>query len=137
MTRILIIDDDQLSFTKAERYQGTHITQVLDREEFFKRLYNEPWDEVWIDHDLGDVVHTGRHVTRQIQQDILTATESTNVDRWFVITNNYARAATMVDDLKRCGFDARHVPQSALYSQLGVERTGHIKIDDVITFTVE
>lgn len=109
--RILVLDDQVIEVTNPEMAEH-EIVQVLDEDRFYTQLYNhDPWDEVWLDHDLGIQPHNGRMVTQMIawiHED--GSMPDPMVTQYRVISNNPVAGDTMVKDLQSCGFNVVRTP---------------------------
>jgi len=82
---------------------------------------SEPWDEVWLDHDLGDRVfvdsaeeETGAGVVRWI----LTQPERLKVAVFYVHSLNEPAAREMITKLQDAGYEARYCPWFDLVREL-------------------
>lgn len=100
MLRRLIIDDVRVFLEK----EGYETVTRLTAYEGLDSLYEEgPWDEVWLDHDLGWDNVTGTYVVDYILQ-MKRKGITPGVRQWYVHSANMLRGDIMYDNLKRHGF---------------------------------
>ena len=127
--RILVLDDDQIVVRAPESYyvdphdyREDEFVQTKDVPVFVHRFFREEWDEVWIDHDLGNLVPTGRTATHSINYHMLGADRKpVSNPKILITTMNVSAARTMADDLARAGLNVHIVPISFLNGQ-GISR---------------
>lgn len=110
---ILILDDNELIFgAPADYFVDPHdyrrdtIVQTACSETFWEQYYLGPrpcsaegWDEIWLDHDLGDPTDCGRFVTMIFAQQGFNGRHFPELFR--IISMNHAAAVAMVDDISR------------------------------------
>lgn len=125
--KILILDDNEIIFGAPEDFlidphdfREEYVVQVTHPYDFWKEFKKESWDEIWLDHDLGDSrMTTGRNVTRKIAEMVHQGFEFSSLFR--VITMNPSAAVSMMSDLRTSGVLVVQHPISAL-SHFGVSR---------------
>ena len=112
--RTLLVDDLRAFVTPRPAViarSSAVAVDVLIANEFL----GERFDEVWLDHDLGDA--TGADDTVMPVVDWLCeqadSGEQPNVGTVYVHTSNRAGADTIVRALERYGYDVKRVPAEA------------------------
>lgn len=117
--RILVLDDNEILRGEADPgfddYRDDVFIQTRNVKQFVDRFFRECWDQVWIDHDLGDPSQSGRTATKEIYKYIrgsgrkMLATPDIRVT-----TMNPSAAKTMLSDLEQCGLPCFYTPISGM-----------------------
>lgn len=123
--KILILDDNEIVFTAPESFMvDPHdfrldtIVQVARPSIFWEEYPMMEWDEVWLDHDLGNPKFNGRTVTKALAE--LGHEQGRLTPHFVVLTMNPSAANSMVSDLAPYA-SVRYAPISC-YRDCGVNR---------------
>lgn len=134
--RILILDDNEIIVDDPETYvvdpdpfKTDEILQVRGPVPFFRLLYDEPWDEVWLDGDLGDPSFSGQRATYLISEEFHMRRKVPTVGLWRIITMNTVAGPRMQSDLEGCGFKVVQTP-IFLFAAGGIRRGELIPLTD-------
>lgn len=131
--KILILDDQQIVFRAPESYfvdphdyRNDQIVQVSHPAYFWEEYeQGQPWDEIWIDHDLGLPGYSGEDVTREFKRRAFYG--ETFTAEVIVTTMNPHAAKRMMLDLNRFGDIRAAARPIGFLEPLGVSRApGHI-----------
>lgn len=95
MKQRLVIDDMRV-FRDVE---GVDTVHALDAFDGVRVLYSQPWDEVWLDHDMGYNNPTGSELIAYIERTYLRG-DGPEVGHWYVHTFNMVGAEVMMRTLK-------------------------------------
>lgn len=112
--KILVLDDQEIIRRAAEDYyvdphdyRKDEFTQTTDVKEFVELVFSGEWDEIWIDHDLGQGNITGRTATKDIYDQIGGLGRKLNGNPTFlIITMNPSAVNSMLSDLVMVGLPA-------------------------------
>lgn len=110
--RILFLDDN---YARGQSFLAQHPDAVwVEWADECIKLLSEPWDEVWLDHDLGGLTFVdpnrkdcGMEVVRHIvanQPDHLRTT------RFIIHSHNDEAAPLMAESLQSAGYDCIERP---------------------------
>jgi len=104
MYRILVIDDQRIfdpgKLSKASDLYVVHCT--TSDEGFVTLVTNQPWDEVWLDHDLGlDSTQNGYEMVMDVIDAIESEGAKLDVKQFWVHSMNPVGARRMVLALTR------------------------------------
>ncbi len=102
--KVLILDDNRVLMgmplkSGLQDYSTAYVVQPPSVTQFLNELYSCTWDEVWLDHDLGTGLHSGRTVTRTIQEHAIMWDNYPKVGIFLITTNNTEGAKYMFSDL--------------------------------------
>lgn len=102
--KILVLDDNELLFTAPASYfidphdyRTDTVVQVCHPDAFWDQYETDIWDEVWIDHDLGNPKFSGRDVTKRYGEMAHAGRKFT--EKIVIITMNPAVADNMGSDI--------------------------------------
>jgi len=136
--KILVLDDQEIIRSKpASHYVDAHdytkdeFEQFDDVQLFLDRLYDDVyWDEVWIDHDLGNKFgvqfSNGKHATYEI---LVNANEEypilPDVGMFRIISANAAVQGGMCSDIQMAGLQCEITPMYIMGSW-GISRGDYL-----------
>lgn len=112
--RILVIDDQRI-FKYFPRLReigaGDDVVHCDKSQDGLKLLYDEDWDEVWLDHDMGmDSDMNGTDLVNYIEQQIHSVeyglAPGPNVGRFVVHSANPVGRDRMIRTLQLLGYKA-------------------------------
>ena len=110
MRRRLVIDDVRV-FKPVEGMETVH---CLKAEEGLEQLYdNGPWDQVWLDHDLGWDHISGTYLVEMILWMKDDGIEP-EVDQWFVHSANMVSGDMMWRRLIQAGYPVMRVSAESM-----------------------
>lgn len=118
MSRVLLIDDLR-NFRPGMLAEGTDLRIARTSEEAFEilRAVND-WDEIWFDHDLGELPN-GRLDTTMGVLDYLAEKAfqgaPVNVGHVYVHTSNSVGRKQIMDSLRRYGYAATPVDAAKIF----------------------
>lgn len=108
MDKIIVIDDLR---NFRDRRPATMVRNSKDAVAFLTRVHGEHFDQLWLDHDLGEV--SGEKDTIMSVIDYLSEAAFNdnpfNVDLILVHTSNPVGAKQMLASLERYGYNAKRV----------------------------
>lgn len=133
--KILVLDDNEIIrsapadyFVNAHDYRTDNFTQTRYVEEFLILLYSHnDWDEVWMDHDLGNPDENGMIAVKAILENLYVFKRKVPGSPLFVITTmNPAISNRMYDDLA----SVVHVIRKSMSSlgDFGISRGNYIPL---------
>lgn len=103
--RILVIDDQRIF--KFSGLSPLYLIHSLTSQDGLDQLYNNgPWDEVWLDHDLGPNSEVnGSTIANKIIRDTVS-NKGPKVKRYFIHSMNPVGARYMTEGLNNAGLPA-------------------------------
>lgn len=93
--RILVVDDER-TFNLGE-----NVTYARDAESGLYALANGKWDEVWLDHDLGDFFWDGTWLTDKIEAQAYVMGALFDVGTFVIHTANPIGRMRMAETLRK------------------------------------
>lgn len=112
---LLILDDQQIIMGQHAYWADWNITQVdTVLEAHLKIGDGTHWDEVWLDHDLGEGEMNGALLTYMLASDYHTLNKTWDVDLFRITSMNVGVQDRMRNDLWQCRYRCETTPISAL-----------------------
>lgn len=118
--KILVIDDQRI-------FNFPNVIHCTTSQAGLEYLYNlQPWDEVWLDHDMGmDSYGSGSDLVDLIEESHETGEEpKPDVLRFYIHSFNPAGSEYMLRVLKKLGYNAERIDPSEFLDYEAMKEKG-------------
>ena len=119
----LFLDDDKERIKKIKASVPYTITVVTTAEDCIKKLQEEEWDLIFLDHDLGGETYVDSNRKDCGMEVVRWIAANEPIIRNIIVHTHYGEAGeTMVQILKKHKYKANYIPFNQLIKQLSGDK---------------